>query len=168
MELSVRKVRPQDAEGIVKILNPIIEAGRFTVLDAPLTAEEEREFIADLPARGVFHVAERRQHGTIVGFLSLEPFATSTHVFDHAATMGTYVDLSLRRRGIGKCLASATFKVAERKGFEKVLTYIRARNTEALAFYRALGFRIVGTAQRQVRIDHKYEDETIVEKLLSQ
>jgi L-amino acid N-acyltransferase YncA len=167
MEISVRRVRPQDAEGIVNILNPIIEAGRFTVLDGPLTVEEEREFIADFPARGVFHVAERRQNGRIVGFLSLEPFATYTRVFDHVATMGTYVDLSLRRRGIGRSLARATFEVAERKGFEKVFTYIRARNTEALAFYRALGFRIVGTAQRQVKIDGKYEDEIIVEKFLS-
>ncbi|NIN63396.1 MAG: GNAT family N-acetyltransferase [Anaerolineae bacterium] len=167
MELLVRKVRPQDAEGIVNILNPIIEAGRFTVLETLLTVEEEREFIADFPARGVFHVAERRQDGRMVGFLSLEPFATYTHAFDHVATMGTYVDLSLRRRGIGRSLASATFQVAGRKGFEKVFTYIRARNTEALAFYRALGFRIVGTAQRQVKIDGKYEDEIIVEKFLS-
>jgi L-amino acid N-acyltransferase YncA len=168
MELSIREVRPQDAEGIIRILNPIIEAGRFTVLEGPLTAEEEREFIANFPARGVFQVAERRQDGRIVGFLSLEPFATYTHVFDHVATMGTYVDLSLRRRGIGKSLASASFELAEGRGFEKVFTYIRARNPEALAFYRALGFRIVGTAQRQVRIDEQYEDEIIVEKLLSQ
>jgi L-amino acid N-acyltransferase YncA len=167
MEISVRKVRPEDAGGIVNILNPIIEAGRYTVLDAPLTVEEEGEFIADFPARGVFHVAERRQDGRIVGFLSLEPFAAYTHVFDHVATMGTYVDLSLRRRGVGRSLASATFEVAGRKGFEKVFTYIRARNAEALAFYRALGFRTVGSAQRQAKIDGKYEDEIIVEKLLS-
>lgn len=167
MELFVRQVRPQDAEGIVKVLNPIIEAGRYTVLDAPLTVKEEREFIANFPARGVFHVAEQRQDGRVVGFLSLEPFATYTHVFDHVATMGTYVDLSLRRRGIGKSLASASFQLAKRRGFEKVFTYIRSSNVEALAFYRGLGFRIVGTAHRQVRIDEQYEDEIIVEKLLS-
>lgn len=167
MELLIRAVRPQDAEGIVNILNPIIEAGEDTVLDAPLTVEEEREFIVNFPGRGVFHVAERREDSKIVGFLSLEPFASYTHVFDHVAVMGTYVDLSLRRRGIGKCLASAAFEVALRNGFEKVFTYIRARNTEALAFYLGLGFRIVGTAQRQVKIDGKYEDETIVEKFLT-
>lgn len=46
MELLVREVRPQDAEGNVNIVNPIIEAGEYTVLDAPLTVEEEREFIS--------------------------------------------------------------------------------------------------------------------------
>lgn len=102
-----------------------------------------------------------------MGFLTLEPFAAYTHMFDHVAVMGTLVDLSLRRRGIGKCLARAAFEVALRKGLEKVFTYIRARNTEALAFYLELGFRIMGTAHRQVKIDGKYEDETIVEKLLS-
>ncbi|HUS70715.1 MAG TPA: GNAT family N-acetyltransferase [Anaerolineae bacterium] len=167
MEFVVREVRPQDAEGVVNILNPIVEAGEYTVLDAPLTVAEEREFIIDFPERGVFHVAERREDGRVVGFLSLEPFGPYSHVFDHVAIMGTYVDLSLRRQGIGKCLASATFEVALKKGFEKVFTYIRTRNIEALAFYLDLGFRIVGTAERQVKIDGKYEDETIVEKLLS-
>jgi L-amino acid N-acyltransferase YncA len=167
MELLVRDVRPEDAEAIVNILNPIIEAGEYTVLDAPLTVEEERQFIINFPGRGVFHVAERREDGRVVGLLSLEPFAAYTDMFDHVAIMGTYVDLSLRRRGIGRRLAGATFEVALRRGFEKILTYIRARNVEALAFYLELGFRIVGTAQRQVKIDGKYEEEIIVEKLLS-
>ena len=166
MQLLVREVRPQDAEGIVDILNPIIEAGEYTVLDAPLTVEEEREFIMNFARRGVFQVAERREDGRIVGFLGLEPFATHSQMFDHVAIMGTYVDLSLRRQGTGRCLATASFEVALRRGFEKVFTYVRARNVEALAFYLELGFRIVGTAQRQVKIDGRYEDETIVEKLL--
>jgi L-amino acid N-acyltransferase YncA len=168
MKVLVREVVPEDAEGIVAVLNPIIEAGRYTVLDAPLTVEGERDFIVNFPARGVFHVAERPGDGRILGFQSLEPFATYSHMLDHVATMGTYVDLALRRRGIGSRLCEVTFEAAAGKGFGKILTYIRAANAGALAFYLRLGFRIVGVARQQVKCDGKYEDEIIVERLLSE
>ena len=58
MDLLIREAQPDDAEAIVAILNPIIDAGRCTVLDAPLTAEFEQQYIAGFSPRGVFHVAE--------------------------------------------------------------------------------------------------------------
>ena len=45
MELFIREVRPEDTAAIVRILNPIIEAGVYTVMDTPLTVEFEREYI---------------------------------------------------------------------------------------------------------------------------
>jgi len=166
MHLIIREVRADDAEGIIAILNPIIAAGQYTVLDTPFTAEAEREFIARFPERGIFLVAQRVPDGQIVGFQSLEPFGTYTHAFHHVATMGTFVDLAKRRKGIGTQLAKATFRAARRKGFEKIFTYVRADNPESLAFYLKLGFRIVGTAQRQARFGEYYVDEVIIERFV--
>ncbi len=45
MDLLIREVRVDDAAAIVRILNPIIEAGVYTVMDTPLTVEFEREYI---------------------------------------------------------------------------------------------------------------------------
>jgi hypothetical protein len=45
MELLIREVRVDDAAAIVRILNQIIEAGVYTVMDTPLTGEFEREYI---------------------------------------------------------------------------------------------------------------------------
>jgi len=166
MDLIIREVRPEDAGGIIAVLNPIIAAGRYTVLDAPFTAEAEREFIARFPERGIFHVAERVLDGRIVGFQTLEPFGAYTHAFHHVATMGTYVDLAERRKGIGARLAEATFQAARRKGYEKIFTYVRADNPDSLAFYLKIGFRVVGTAQRQALFGERYVDEVIIEKFL--
>lgn len=166
MDLLVRETQPDDAPGIVAILNPIIQAGTYTVLDQPLTVEFERQYILDFPQRGVFYVAERRQDRQVVGLQSLEPFATYTHAFDHVAVMGTFVALPFLRQGIGTCLSRATFDAARRAGYEKISTYIRADNPGSLAFHRALGFRIVGTAWRQARIGQRYVDEILVEIFL--
>lgn len=43
MDLRIREATPEDAAEIVSILNPIIEAGVYTVLEGPLTVEAEWE-----------------------------------------------------------------------------------------------------------------------------
>lgn len=166
MDLLIRKARPEDAEAIVGILNPIIESSAYTVLDTPLSVELEREYIASFPNRGVFHVAERPQDHTILGLQSIEPFATYTHAFDHVGVIGTFVDLSHRREGIGSRLFETTSEAARRERYEKLFTHIRADNLASLAFHRKLGFRVVGTAQRQAKIGKRYIDEVIIERPL--
>ena len=134
-------------------------------MDTPLTVEAEREYIATFPGNGIFCVAESAK-GEVIGCQSMEPFATYTHAFDHVGVVGTFIDLTSRRQGIGTRLSEVTFEMARQKGYEKVFTYVRADNWPALTFYLKLGFRIIGTAQRQVRIGNRYIDEVIIERFL--
>lgn len=163
--LRVREICSDDVDAIVALLNPIIETGRYTVLDTPLTVEAEREFIANFPERGVFHVAERRSDGKVVGVQTVEPYGRYTHAFDHVGEIGTFVDLAERHKGIGKRLAEVTLEVARQKGYEKLFTSVRADNEEALQFYLSLGFCVVGRAQKQAKIGGQYIDEIFIEKL---
>lgn len=162
----VRSAQPEDAAAIVTIFNPIIESGKYTVFDTAFTVEAERDYIVSFPARGVFHVAVRQTDNKIVGFQSLEPFATYTHAFDHVGVVGTYVDLAERGQGIARQLFAATFEAARQKGYEKIFTFIRADNPAALATYQRQGFQIIGTARRQAKINGSYVDELMVEKFL--
>lgn len=162
----IRSVRPGDAQALVEILNPIIEAGQYTVLDTPLTVEAEQEFIANFPQRGLFFVAERQQDGQVLGFQNLEPFADYSHAFDHVAVIGTYVGLPHRQQGIGMRLSRATFDAARHIGYEKICSYVRADNLGALVFYLRLGFRIIGTAHKQAKMGQRYIDEIFIEKFL--
>ena len=166
MSVIVRDARPEDAESIVRIFNPIIECGRYTVFDRPFTVEQERRYIEGFPCRGVFHVAVSAAEGQLVGFQSMEPFAAYTRAFDHVGVPGTYVDMAQRRRGVARTLFAATFEAARRKAYEKLFTYIRRDNPAALATYCSQGFRIVGTAERHAKVQGRYVDEIMVEKLL--
>src|SRR5205085_8413683 len=102
----------------------------------------------------------------LVGFQSMEPFATYTQAFAHVGVVGTYVNLELRRQGIAASLFAATFESARRKGYEKLFTFVRADNPAALATYLRSGFQIVGTAIKQAKLNGKYVDEIIIEKCL--
>jgi L-amino acid N-acyltransferase YncA len=166
MALLIREARLDDAEAVVGILNPIIESGMYSALDTPLTVEAERDFIRNFPRRGLFHISENSQDEGVVGLQTLEPYATYTHAFDHVAVIATYVKLGFRRRGVGTRLSEATFERARDKRYEKVFTFVRVDNREALEFYLKLGFHVVGTAQRQARIGDNYIDEVIIEKFL--
>ena len=164
MDLLVRDVVPADAEVIVAILNPIIEARVHTAFDAPLTTDAERDYIARFPSSGVWKVAVRSSDRRVLGFQVLEPFGPYTRAFDHVGTLATYVDLEQRRRGIAQLLFAATFEAARQKGYEKIFTFVRADNPAALAAYRAQGFGVVGTARRHAKIDGRYIDEILIEK----
>jgi L-amino acid N-acyltransferase YncA len=167
MQVQIREAGPDDAEAIVRILNPIIAAGVYTVFDTPFTPDSEREYIRNFPTRGVFLLAVSQRDDQVVGFQSMEPFAGYTHAFDHVGVLGTYVDLDWRRQGVATQLFRATFAAAVRKGYEKIFTFVRADNPAALKTYLRQGFRTVGTAHRQARIGDRYVDEIIIEKFLA-
>ena len=164
--IGIRDVRIEDAEDVAAILNPIIAARCYTALDTPFTIEQEREFIRSFPARGIFLVAVDATSNHIVGFQDVSPFADFTHAFDHVGVIGTYVDLDRRRQGIATRLFEATFDAARGKGYEKLFSYVRSDNVAGLRTYLRQGFRIVGKAERHAKIDGRYIDEVVIEKLL--
>ena len=165
MDVIVRDVGPSDADAVAGILNSIIEARVYTVFDTPFSVAAERDYIVRFPARGVWKLALRRSDRRPIGFQVLEPFATYTTAFSHVATMGTYVALGQWRQGIATALFTATFAAAHQKGYEKIFTFVRADNPGALAAYRAQGFVAIGTARRQAKIDGRYIDEILIEKI---
>jgi L-amino acid N-acyltransferase YncA len=166
MDLSVRDAEPADAEALVGILNPIIDARIYSAFDTPFTVDAERAYIVNLPPRGIWKVAVRDRDQKVVGFQIMEPYASYTGAFDHVGTLGTYVDLELRRQGVAKRLFAATFEAARQKGYEKAFTFVRADNPAALQTYLDHGFVVVGNARRQARIDGRYIDEILIEKWL--
>ena len=161
MDVVIRQAVASDAAAIARILNAIIAAGVYTALDTPFSVDEERAFIEHFPARGILHVAVG--DGRIVGFQTVEPFASYTHAFDHVGIISTFVDLPLRRRGIASRLFTATFAAAPGKGYEKFFAFVRADNSAALQIYLRHGFEVIGTARRQAKIGGRYIDEVMIE-----
>jgi L-amino acid N-acyltransferase YncA len=165
-EVVIRRAHPDDAAGMVAILNPIIEARVYSALDTPVTVESQRAFIEDFPARGILHVAEERTGGRLVGMQDVVPFADYTRAFDHVGVIATFVALHGHRRGIGARLFAATFQTAKSAGFEKIQAWVRADNEAGLRAYRGAGFAPIGTAVRQARINGRYIDEIVLERFI--
>ena len=170
--LTVRDVQPDDAEAVVALLNPIIEAGLYTTFVEPFTPSFERAFIESFPARGYFLGAfddafdDSLANGQLRGFQVVTPAPGYTPALDHVAEIGTYVSLDYQQRGVAGQLFSATLERAERHGFEKLLAWVRADNVGGLHSYRKCGFAEVGTAKRHAKVGGRYVDVVLLEYLL--
>ncbi|MCG9781349.1 GNAT family N-acetyltransferase [Vibrio brasiliensis] len=166
MSIVVRQVTLEDAEGITQVLNPIIVEGLYTILDTTFTPEQEKQFIADFPQRGVFTVAVSEKDDKVIGFQNIEPFAQYTKAFDHVGVIGTFVCESARGQGVSTQLFKSTFDVARQKGYEKLFAYVRSDNERALAAYLKQGFEVVGTAKKHAKVAGEYVDEILIELFL--
>jgi ribosomal protein S18 acetylase RimI-like enzyme len=164
MDIKIRPVTLDDAEGVLEVLNSVVRERKYSSFDRILTVEEERQFITSLGERSGFFVAEL--DGRIVGFQTIEPFAAYTPAMDHVGIMGTLVHADFRGQGIGHQLAEVSLKFAQEKGYEKAVIYVRASNRSAQAFYWKLGFVPKGTLEKQVKIDGEYDDEVFMELFL--
>ncbi len=165
MDVNIRRGTIQDAQGVVDVINSIVQEGGLTAIYPALTVEQEKEFIASLGPRGAIFVAEA--DGVILGVLSIEPYARYTRAMDHVATLGTYVYRNFRRQGVGRQLMKAGLEFARRQGYEKIIVYVRAGNSNAQAFYRRMGFIPKMLLERQIKIEGKYDDEVLMEMFVT-
>lgn len=168
MEITIRTVRETDAQSIIELLNPLIHAGTYTIMDQPLTIEEQRNFIHTFPKRGIFNIALSENDQKIQGLQSIEPLAPSINALKHVAEISTFVAHTAHRNGIGRRLSHATLQAAKTQGYLKIRATVRADNPQAIAFYRSQGFTIIGTAQKHALIQGTYIDEILMEKLIDE
>jgi L-amino acid N-acyltransferase YncA len=162
LEFLVRPVSEQDAAAIVELLNPIIRAGTYTVMDAPFTVDDQSDFIRGFPARGIYLAAVRDADHAVVGIQDVMPRSES-NVFRHVGEISTFVAMGCHRQGIGARLCQATFAAAQTQGFRKLCATVRADNPHALAFYQGHGFHVVGTAHQHAFLRGQYIDEILLE-----
>jgi L-amino acid N-acyltransferase YncA len=167
MELSIRPVREEDAGSIAALLNPIIQAGKYTIMTEQISVDGQARYIREFPEPGVFHVAVRHDSQEIVGLQSVEPASTTEDSLRHVGEISTFVSLASQRNGVGRSLSEATFQSARERGFRKILAAIRADNPDAVSFYRSQGFVIIGTARQHALVQGCYIDEVLAEKFLA-
>jgi len=162
----IREVRLADAEEIVALINPIIEAGCYTTFVSPFTVSDEQAFIRNFPARGSFLGAFHAHSEQLRGFQVVTPVASYTSALDHVGEIGTYVSLGHQRQGIAGHLYRATYEHARTRGFEKLLAWVRADNEAGLRSYTRYGFERVGVAKQHAKLGERYLDEVILERWL--
>lgn len=135
-----------DVAAIVALLVPIIQAGDQTVMDEPVSLDEQIDFIRRFLGRGVFHVAVDDARGAVVGLQDVTLWLAGSRVFQHVGVISTFVPMGKQGGGIGRSLCRATFQAARALGFTKLSAAIRADNSRAVAFYLGLRFRLIGAA----------------------
>lgn len=165
----VRPATPADADTICRIYNQGIE-DRVATLETELrTPDERRRWMAGRSPRHPVIVAEPAEpagsSATIVGWGSLNVF-NPREAYRFVADFSIYIERAWRGKGVGSALLERLVALGREHGFHKMVLSAFPTNTSGMALYTKLGFRTVGVYKEQGRLDGRWVDTIVMEKLL--
>jgi phosphinothricin acetyltransferase len=161
--IAVRPAAPGDVEAITRIYNQGIE-DRVATLETELrTPEERREWLTSRDERHPVLVAER--DGRVIAWASLNRF-NPRPAYDHVADFSIYVAREARGQGVGRVLLPRIVDEARRLGYHKMVLAAFPTNAAGMRLYEAMGFSRVGVYREQGRLDGKWVDVIVMERLL--
>jgi len=160
---TVRLATAADAVAVAEIYNQGIEERGATFETEPRTAAELARRIAESPERHPVLVAEAG--ATVLGWASVGPYR-DRRCYDGVGEFSVYIHRGARGRGVGRLLLTQLIDEARRRGYWKLLSRVFPFNTASLALCRALGFREVGTYEKHGRLEGRWLDVVIVERLI--
>jgi L-amino acid N-acyltransferase YncA len=103
--------------------------------------------------------------GAVIAFASASRYRPR-RCYEGVAECSLYVRRDARRRGAGRLALETLARLAEGRGFWKLVSRVFVENEPSRALLRQLGFREVGVYERHARLDGEWRDVVIVEKLL--
>jgi L-amino acid N-acyltransferase YncA len=193
VDYHVRAATPADADAICRIYNQGIE-DRLATLETELrTPDERRQW---LTARSPRHPVIVAIPDTAIPSTTTEsrpqPARTSTspptplpgpaapapmawaslNVFNarecyrFVADISVYVERAWRGKGVGRVLLDRLVELGREHDFHKLVLSAFPFNPGGMALYERMGFRTVGIYREQGRLDGRWVDTIVMERLL--
>ena len=171
MALAARPATPADAERIAQIYNEGIEDRVGTFETRPRTTDDVRAWFdgrhpivvvenrhaADRPAGG--------QASDIVAFASTSSYRTR-ECYAGIAEFSVYVARAGRGQGAGAVAMRALIDAVKPAGIWKLVSRVFVENTASRRLLASMGFREVGIYEKHARLDGRWRDVVIVERLI--
>jgi len=161
--ITVRHAVLDDAPAVARIYNQGIED--LATLETQLRSADERaEWLASHGLRYPVIVAVDAG-GVTVGWASLNRF-NARAVYDYVADLSIYVAREARGRGVGDALMGALVERARSNAFHKMVLSYFPTNAPGLRLFERHGFATVGTYHEQGKLQGRWVDVVVMEKLL--
>ena len=138
----IRPARPDDAVGILAILNPIIAETTITFSARKLSETDIRGALSDHHGwNAPYLVAE--SNGTIAGYAKYGPFRVGDG-YARTGEITVHLAANARGQGTGRRLVGALEDHARGAGLHSLIAGISSENDSAVEFHTKLGFEHVG------------------------
>jgi len=155
-----RASTPKDASGIARIYNQGIEERSSTFETRPRSPEEVRAWYD-----GAHPIVVVEEGGEIIAFAATFEYRPR-ECYRGVAEFSVYVDREHRGRGAGRLAMEALIPAAASAGLWKLVSRVFPKNAASRALLRSAGFREVGTYEKHARLDGRWRDVIIVERLI--
>ena len=155
-DLSIRTVRADDLDRVIKLLNREVMGGVNIFRFAPLDAEAARRWwklhgsgryqalVAEHPGTPGEHPRDRDTGSPqVVGWAAFAPHS-AYEGYDRTAEISVWVDAPFRGQGIGKVLIRALLATCHDRNLRTIVSRIEATNLASLRLHESIGFTHVG------------------------
>lgn len=161
LQYRARPAAPADAEAISRIYNEGIADRLGTFETRPRTAREIRAWF---DGRHPIVVIEDAS-GAIVAFAATSLYRPRD-CYAGIAEFSVYVARDRRGHGAGRAAMEALIAAAREAGFWKLVSRVFVENAPSRRLLGSLGFREVGVYEKHARLDGRWRDVVIVERLI--
>jgi len=161
MNLAARPASPQDAERIAQIYNEGIEDRVGTFETRPRSAADVRAWFDGIHPI----VVVEDEQGRIIAFASTSSYR-ARECYAGIAEFSVYVARSARGIGAGRIAMQALIEAVGTTGIWKLVSRIFVENTASRQLMASVGFREVGIYEKHARLDGRWRDVVIVERLI--
>jgi phosphinothricin acetyltransferase len=161
--VQIRTATADDAAAIAEIYNQGIEDRVATYETRPRSAEDQQARLQAIAGRYPAVVAQIDDE--IVGWAGAGPYR-DRECYRGIGEFSMYVHRDWRTRGVGDLLLAGLISEAEQLGLWKLLSRIFRFNEASRALCRKHGFREVGVYEKHARLDGRWLDVVIVERLI--
>ena len=160
----IRTAIADDAAAIAEIYNQGIEDRVATYETRLRSAGDQQAWLRAIAGRYPAVVAQI--DGEIIGWAGAGPYR-DRECYRGIGEFSMYVRREWRRQGVGDLLLAGLIREAERLGLWKLLSRIFPFNEASRALCRKHGFREVGVYEKHARLDGRWLDVVIVERLIT-
>src|SRR5262245_21597749 len=137
----IRPFEPADAPAVWGIFRAVVAGGDTFAFDETYTEEQALTFWTKPPTRGYVAVDEA---GTVLGTCFIRPNQPGRG--RHVANAGFMVAEAARGKGVGRATGEFALAEARRLGFTAMqFNFVVSSNGPAVALWKDLGFRVIGT-----------------------
>jgi len=161
----IRLAQAEDAPAIADIYNQGIRDRVATLETEERISDERAAWLAARDERHPVYVAEL--DGAVVAWGSLNVF-NPRPAYQWVADFSVYVEGAKRGHGLGSAMLDHLIAEAIRFGFHKLVLAAFPFNEAGMRLYQSRGFRTVGIYHEQGRLDDRWVDTIVMEKMLEE
>ena len=164
MPVIIRPADTGDAAAIADVYNQ-------GIAERNATFETDPRSVADVEARLRdqlrYPTLVADEDGAVVGWASVSSYRPRK-CYSGIGEFSIYVERTARGRGIGRQLLDALADEARGRGYWKLVARVFPFNEASRRLCRACGFREVGVYEKHGRLDGRWTDVVIVERLIEE
>jgi phosphinothricin acetyltransferase len=163
MEITVRKAKLSDLDGITEIYNDAILKTAATFDTDPKTHIEQMEWFKKHDER--YPVLISVLKGEVIGWASLSRWSDRCAYAD-TGEISIYIKESFRGKGVGKQLFDALVKTGKEVKLHTLVSRIAGESAASIKLHEQFGFFHIGTMKEVGRKFGKLLDVHLMQKIL--